>query len=636
MALADTARLAVQLDLKGNFATNLKSTQKALSGFDKSITNTQGRAFKAGQQIGTGIKSGAVIAAGALGFLATNVGLGLRSLSELETVVTQTNAVLKSTKGAAGQTADSIRNLAQKYEGLNATIDDKVIQSAENVLLTFTAVRKQAFEPAIKAALDMSTALGTDLQGSVIQIGKALQDPVKGINALRRAGVNFSADQIKVIKALVATGDTLGAQKIILAELNKEFGGSFLAGGNTTAGKVAKFKDSIEDLQKALAQALLPTIGKVATALSKFLSDPAVISGVEDLGKSIASLFSDDNLAKGADFLKGAFETAKEAAPVVAAGAKATFGLVQAAVGLFRSLPPEIQKLAVGAFAVNKLTGGLVTNIAGGIIDTVGRSFLQRGGTPANPLFVVDVGGGIGKAIPGVAAAAGAASVALPVAVIAASIAGPIIAQQKISSDLQIQAYNDVTTKVATQINGGSSLAELKQSLIAVKVGIAQIQVDPLNVLVGGQALDELKSNASSLQQAIDVIRLAGRDTIGGLDRVAAATQTNTVATVHATDRAEAIASQKANSIRAAAEHAALNVRRVEAAENRTSIATRTVATRIDNARRAQVAAAYATSRAVKDKKTSFNITVPVTTNVSIRDIFKKVSQTTSYGRLQG
>lgn len=419
MALADTARLIASLDLKGNFNAQLRASEKALGSFDARLDKTQSRAYRAGQQIGTGIKAGAAIAAGAIGFLAANVGLGLKSLSELESITTQTNAVLKSTKGVSGETAKSIRALAEQYESLNATIDDKVIQSGENLLLTFRNIRKDAFEPALRAALDMNTALGrgeSGLQGTIQQLGVALNDPIKGLTRLQRAGIIFTKQQKDQITTAVKAGDTFKAQTIILDELNRRYGGSFLAGGNTTTGKIAKFKDAIEDLQKALATALLPTIGKVADALSKFLARPDVVKGIESLGQKIASLFSDKNLAAGGRFLEDMFNTAKSAAPVVESSARATFEIVKAAVGLFKSLPEPLQQLAVGAFAVNKLTGGLVTNVAGGVFDTLKDLFLkQRGATPANPLFVSDVTGGlggIGKALGGAGAAEGAAGAA--------------------------------------------------------------------------------------------------------------------------------------------------------------------------------------------------------------------------------
>lgn len=360
MAFAETANLAVKMTLGGNFTSQMAKASRAARGFDKDAS----RAFKAGQQIGTGIKRGAYIAAGGIAFLATQVGFGLDQLVELESLTAQTNAVLKSTKGVAGQTAESIRNLAEKYEGLNAQVDDKAIQNAANVLLTFRQVGKSAFEPAIEAALNMSTALGTDLQGAVIQVGKALADPVKGITALRRAGVTFSANQIKVIKNLVKTGDTLGAQRVILRELNREFGGSFLAGGTTTAGKVAKFGDAIEDLQKSLATALLPAVSNIADALNELLRDPAIITATEKLGEEIGQMFSKQNIQNGIAAIKEGFLFIKSIAGPIAS-------VVGSVVKAFTSLPPELQKLLVGGVVINKLTGGLATNLIGAAADLV-------------------------------------------------------------------------------------------------------------------------------------------------------------------------------------------------------------------------------------------------------------------------
>ena len=395
MAIAETAKLIASLELKDLFTKQVDGATKSLGKLDKSLDGTQSRAYKAGSQIGTGIKRGLAIAVAGIGLVGTQVALGVKSLEDLETVTAQTNAVLKSTKGVSGETAAGIRAMANEFEGLNATMDDTAIQSGANVLLTFTNIREKAFKPALQAALDLSTAMGQDLQSSVVQIGKALSNPVKGITALTRVGVTFTDQQKNQIKVLERSGKTYEAQKIILAELNKEFGGSFLAGGQTTAGKIAKVRDAIDDLQRALATALLPALGKVADATSKFLTDPKVVKAVSDLGQQIAGLFSDENLAKGAEVLQGMFQTAKDLAPIVESSAKATFTLVQAAVGLFKSLPPEIQSLAVGAFAINKLTGGLVTNIGGALIDLVGKS---RGASPANPVFVSDVSAGLGGA----------------------------------------------------------------------------------------------------------------------------------------------------------------------------------------------------------------------------------------------
>ena len=398
MALADTAKLIVDLSLKGNFSAQLAANRRALTSFDRAITSSQGRAYKAGQQIGTGIKSGLLIAATAVGALTTQVIAGLNQLALLEDATAATNAALKSTKGVSGQTAASIRALAEEYEALNATIDDKVIQAGENVLLTFTRIRQEAFEPALEAALNLSVGMKQDLQTSIVQVGKALNDPIKGLTSLRRIGVQFTEQQEEQIKALVKSGDLLGAQRVILQELGTEFGGRFKAQGETAKGTIAGIGDAVEDLQKSLATALFPTIQKLLPKIRAALADPKVLAFVSKLGQSIADLFSDKNLAEGGRFLGTMFDTAKAAAPVLTAAAGTMLTIVKAAVGLFRSLPEGIQQLAIGAFAINKLTGGLVTNIAGGLISAVISQFKPLMNVNAG---VVNVNGGIGPGGPG-------------------------------------------------------------------------------------------------------------------------------------------------------------------------------------------------------------------------------------------
>lgn len=405
MAFAETAKLIASLSLQGNFAKNIGTASKSLGAFDSKLDRTQGRAYRAGQQIGTGIKNGARIAAVGIGLLASQVGLGLRSLVELEQQQAQTAAVLKSTGGAAGITGAKVTQLAEKFESLNATIGDEFIRAGENMLLTFRNIKGKAFEPTLAAVLDLNTAMGKGPEGlskTALQVGKALNDPTKGLTALTRVGVTFTAEQVKRIKGLQKEGKLYEAQQVILKELNKEFGGSFAAQGNTTAGKVAKFTDSIEDLQRALAEALLPTIGNIADELSSFLQDPQVVQGVRDLGKDIAGLFSKDNLRAGAAVLGDFLRAAKDAAPAIAAAAGAAGRIIGTAVKLFNSLPPEIQALAASGLAINKLTGGLVTNIAGGLIQAVLKSFAGAMNVNAGVVNVNGLAGGAGG-LPGAA-----------------------------------------------------------------------------------------------------------------------------------------------------------------------------------------------------------------------------------------
>jgi hypothetical protein len=183
--------------------------------------------------------------------------------------------VIRSTHGAANLTAQGFADLAGRVSQ-TAAVDDDLIQAGENVLATFTNVRNEAgrgndiFNQATMAATDLAAAMGhgqvtaEGLQSANIQLGKALNDPIKGITALQRVGVTFTAQQRQQIKTLVASGDRLGAQRIILAELRKEFGGSAAAG----ATSAKRLQVAWGNAQETLGNLLIPAIETGSRVLS--------------------------------------------------------------------------------------------------------------------------------------------------------------------------------------------------------------------------------------------------------------------------------------------------------------------------------------------------------------------------------
>jgi hypothetical protein len=132
-------------------------------------------------------------------------------------------------------------------------------------LLTFTKVTGTQFDKAQVAILNLSTRLGTDLTSASVQVGKALNDPIKGVTALGRAGVQFTAQQKEQIAALVESGDVAGAQTIILQELETQFGGAAEAAANVDpytqlANEVGNLS---EDFGAIINDALKPFVGFV-------------------------------------------------------------------------------------------------------------------------------------------------------------------------------------------------------------------------------------------------------------------------------------------------------------------------------------------------------------------------------------
>ena len=241
---------------------------------------------------------------------------------ESQRLMRLTEAVIKSTGGAANVTAGHIEKLADKLAVLSG-VDDEVIQAGSNMLLTFREVKNgvgegnQIFDRASQAILDMSVAMnnGTTseeaLRATSLQVGKALNDPVLGMNALRRAGVTFSESQKEQIKHFVQLGDLMSAQKIILKELEVEFGGAAAA----AADPAQRAQVAWQNFKEEIGKFTLPVVNALATFFTDKLL-PAVDDKVIPALGRLRDWFNDhvvpavrDNVMPVLQGLKVFFET---------------------------------------------------------------------------------------------------------------------------------------------------------------------------------------------------------------------------------------------------------------------------------------------------------------------------------------
>lgn len=221
---------------------------------------------------------GLKIAASGLAALATGAVYAFKQFEDADKVVRQTDAVLTSTGGAANVTAAQVNNLGNALSKKSA-IDDEVIQSGENMLLTFRNIRNEVgkgndiFTQTVRVTTDVAAAMaaasgsGVNLKATAIQIGKAMNNPIKGMSSLMRVGVQFTAQQTEQIKKMVESGNLMGAQKIILGELTTEFGGS--AKANATAS--AAMGVAVGNLAEAVGKVLAPALSFAATKLTEFI-----------------------------------------------------------------------------------------------------------------------------------------------------------------------------------------------------------------------------------------------------------------------------------------------------------------------------------------------------------------------------
>lgn len=371
------AELVVSVKAAGITATSsqirsLHSDLTKASGAASTTGRSMDAMGKKGQRSFSIMKGAASAFAGVAVFNLAKKGISavVAEYEEAQKVGAQTNAVIKSTGRSANVSAKQVSALAESIS-TKVGIDDEAIQSGENLLLTFKNIQNQAgkgndiFNQTTQVMTDMSVAMDQDMKSSAIQLGKALNDPIKGITALTRVGVTFTEQQKEQIAALVESGDTMKAQKIILAELNSEFGGSAAA----QATGFDKLKVALNNIAEDVGNKVLPVFGDLADSVSKVLSDD----------KLSATKKFDKLLELGEGFAGKMLDGLQKAAPQIAAfGARMAMKVAESFVSAFNRADILGKLFVAGSFirlvggqgALGALGGRLGSLILGGIGDS--------------------------------------------------------------------------------------------------------------------------------------------------------------------------------------------------------------------------------------------------------------------------
>jgi len=388
----------------------------------KNLNQATNNAFRSVARVGAGVALGAGLIGKAL----------VSQAMEAKRVTAETNAIIKATGGSAKISAKGVGELSDKLS-MQIGVDDELIQSSANLLLTFKQVQNQVgegndiFNRAVTTAQDLGSVFGSAEAGAM-QLGKALSDPIAGITALRRAGINFSAQQKEQIKTLVQSGQTLEAQKLILDEVESQVGGT----AEATATDFGRMQVAIENVAEQLGTLLLPyledfanyvttVIVPVLTEFGDIVGEEGLGAGAEFLGGKLLDVITNlDGMALAVYAVVTAFVALKVAVGL-ATVATTLFGvalastgvgliiigisiLVVALVGLtlkfqgFRDFFRTLWNGIVGffQFIINKLLGALndfvnlFVRIFNFVIDKFNKLIFVFGGTPIEPFEEVN------------------------------------------------------------------------------------------------------------------------------------------------------------------------------------------------------------------------------------------------------
>jgi TP901 family phage tail tape measure protein len=415
-----------------------------------------------------------------------------------------------------------------------------------------TAAFKKSFDK------DASGALQSFLAG----LGKLPQ--AKQLKVLEDLGFNDA----RITRTLLGLANNTQLVSDQMGVANKAFGENTALTKeaeqrfNTFDSQLTITKNVLQDMAITIGSKLLPKITPLLKRLNEFVG--ANQGKIEEFGTKLADGFERfANAIQKVDWQ-----------PFID-GLRISSDIAKTAIKLFMSLPDGVKAAAIGAFAVNKITGGLPVSIAKDVGGAVLDRFASRGSSAANPLWVQQVGGAAGAATGGAKGALGRiASVASKVFLVGAAVG--VFAELAGILDDQSRANKEQEAGLAAQtkeFTGGATLAELKQSLAGVDAQIADLNNGLTPEKIAFQINKDGVRDAIEKSRADLVAAIHEQGGSVGLFSKLGGTIGTALATLIKPAQTGGLSPEErdANSKQLReAEAATLAVRRVEAAENRT------------------------------------------------------------------
>jgi len=251
---------------------------------NRGLTQAQSQFQKFGSSIKRGLRVATIAAAAALAVGV--VAVRFAKMAEEAQVANNRLDQVAHSMGIFGDQTSVVTDRLKAYADTNKFVlgaDDEVIKATQAKLLSFkdlaaTAdVAGGAFDRATQASFDLAAVFGGDGASKAVQLGKALQDPIKGISALTRSGVTFTASEKELIKTMVESGNTLKAQEFILSAIEAQVGGT----AEATATASTKMSIAFGEIGESIGTAVLPMF----TEFSNYIVEitPQIQGFFEDL-----------------------------------------------------------------------------------------------------------------------------------------------------------------------------------------------------------------------------------------------------------------------------------------------------------------------------------------------------------------
>lgn len=322
------------------------------------------------------------------------------------------------------------------------------------------------------------------------------------------------------MEALQKSGADASAVWAVMEKDLGRFDGAMVKQAGTWGGLTSSIKDNVSILAATSFKPVFDTAKAGMADLLAFLSTPEMQRGAQDFAAMLGETINPDNLRRGFDGVAdavsridwaslsrdgqafvGAFVQFARDVPWATLGQAMTIAgqATRAALDVFNQLPGPVKSVLIGAIAVNKLTGGGITSLAGagvnvaanklGVGGAIGGLFGNRG-TLGNPMYVIDLADAAPDAVPD--SLVGRIGQALAVgAVVAAPV---VVLQESGAIDEMVKGLNGF-------LFGGDRAEEMDEFRRLLAEGV------PLNVDTARSALN--------IEEGLQAQRAAGSNVMG-------------------------------------------------------------------------------------------------------------------------
>jgi hypothetical protein len=203
----------------------------------------------------------------------------------------QLNFMLETMDGISAETAKTTKRMAAYADQVNRAtgIDDEQIKTIQRKLLIFDSLRSTAdevagsFDRATMAAIDLAAGGFGDMEANAIKLGRMLENPIKNLNAMNRAGIMFTDQEKKKIVKLQESGKLFAAQEIILGKVESRVKGL----AEESATPMEKLAAAFENIAEKIGEEMLPYLEQLTTEVNKWLGSA---KGKQDV-QQIANAF---------------------------------------------------------------------------------------------------------------------------------------------------------------------------------------------------------------------------------------------------------------------------------------------------------------------------------------------------------